>query len=107
MEIIPTFQVSTSLKAAIGVHPTSQIQIQSQPNGVDHALNHVRENLMSGRCRENSTNGYVQEFERAVEVMNQAVKRKEITINNAQKVKLHGLYKQATEGDCRKPQPSM
>lgn len=58
------------------------------------------------REEESSLRGYEHEFERAAEELRAAVASKRAFVSDAQKIKLYSLFKQATEGDCAKPQPS-
>lgn len=58
------------------------------------------------REEESSLRGYEHEFERAAEELKAAIASKNAFVSDAQKIKLYALFKQATEGDCAKPQPS-
>lgn len=58
------------------------------------------------REEESSLHGYEHEFERAAEELKVEAASKRVYVSDPQKIKLYSLYKQATEGDCSKPQPS-
>lgn len=58
------------------------------------------------REQESSLRGYEHEFERAAEELRATAASKRVFVSDAQKIKLYALFKQATEGDCVKPQPS-
>lgn len=47
--------------------------------------------------------GYEHDFLRAADEL----KGSDLQISDSQKIKLYGLYKQATEGDCHKSEPSV
>jgi acyl-CoA-binding protein len=58
------------------------------------------------REEESSLSGYEHEFLRASEELKTAALRNEVYLSDAQKIKFYALFKQATDGDCTKPQPS-
>uniref|UniRef100_K3WML8 ACB domain-containing protein n=1 Tax=Globisporangium ultimum (strain ATCC 200006 / CBS 805.95 / DAOM BR144) TaxID=431595 RepID=K3WML8_GLOUD len=57
------------------------------------------------REEESSLHGYEYEFTRAAEQLKAEAARGRVFVSDSQKIKLYALYKQATEGDCAKPQP--
>lgn len=61
---------------------------------------------MRRREEESSLRGYEHEFERAAEELKAAAASKNAFVSDAQKIKLYALFKQATEGDCTRSQPS-
>lgn len=50
--------------------------------------------------------GIEHEFTRAVEAIKNVGSNSGVTVSDTQKIKCYGLFKQATEGDCKKAQPS-
>lgn len=58
------------------------------------------------REHESSLRGYEHEFARAAEQLRVAVAAGLARVSDAQKLQLYALFKQASEGDCAKPQPS-
>lgn len=58
------------------------------------------------REHESSLGGYEHEFERAAEQLSLAVAAGHANLTDAQKLRLYALFKQASDGDCVKPQPS-
>ncbi|GLE00434.1 hypothetical protein PINS_up009191 [Pythium insidiosum] len=63
---------------------------------------------MSARRREeeSSMSGYENEFHRAATELRTAAQHSLVQLSDAQKISLYALFKQGTDGDCRKPQPS-
>ncbi|TMW62660.1 hypothetical protein Poli38472_005278 [Pythium oligandrum] len=61
---------------------------------------------MRRREEESSLLGYEHAFQRAADALRVAAQQKEVYVSDPQKIKLYALFKQATEGDCAKPQPS-
>lgn len=58
------------------------------------------------REEESSLRGYEHEFERAADELKAAATAQRVRVTDPQKIRLYSLFKQATEGDCTKPQPS-
>lgn len=50
--------------------------------------------------------GAAREFRRAVDEIKAAGVAGRVMVSDAHKLELYGLFKQATDGDCRKAQPS-
>ncbi|KAF1331273.1 Vacuolar protein, partial [Globisporangium splendens] len=59
------------------------------------------------REEESSLRGYEHEFARAAEQLKVEAAGGRVFVSDPQKIKLYALYKQATDGDCTKPQPMM